>query len=262
MIDGIESVNLETKKAWGDNWKNISIDNVLGIFEYTRVKKFLGIVTPYLPKNGRIIEAGCGLGPWVIKLSRLGYDVTGIDYQEECINRIKKYDISQKVYSSDIRKIPFQNNSFSAYLSWGVIEHFAEGPDEALAEAYRVLENNGTLLLSVPYKNIFLRIKAPIINIKRNALIRKLFNKYQKTYYYQKYFNVDDLKRVISKHGFIIEKLVPVDHIFSLVEFSSIFRDKRIYDGENNLAVAGGLLLEKNMPWLGAGSILIIAHKG
>jgi ubiquinone/menaquinone biosynthesis C-methylase UbiE len=261
MINSIEATNLETKKAWGENWKNISMSEVLGIFEYTRVKKILETIKPFLPAKGTIIEAGCGLGPWVIKLSELGYNMVGVDYQEECINRIKAHDKKQKVYTADIKSIPFGDSSFSAYLSWGVIEHFAEGPDAALLEAYRVLENNGRLLLSVPYKNIFLKIKEPIINLKRNPFVRKLFKKPEKVYYYQKYFKLNELKEIISRNGFIVEKIIPVDHIFSLVEFSVIFRNRKVYDGENALAVIGGALLEKLMPWSGAGSILVVAHK-
>ena len=37
----------------------------------------------------------------------------------------------------------------------GVIEHFEEGPQIALNEAYRVLKVNGTLIVAVPYQNVY-----------------------------------------------------------------------------------------------------------
>jgi ubiquinone/menaquinone biosynthesis C-methylase UbiE len=260
MID-IENTNLNTKKAWADNWKDVSMENVLGIFEYPRAKKFFGLVEAFLPKNGIILEAGCGLGPWVIKLGMLGHDVIGIDYQEKCMHRIKAYDKTQKVCAADVRYIPFKEGSFSAYLSWGVIEHFAEGPDLVLKEAYRVLKKDGRLILAVPHNNIFKILKSPITSAQRNSFFRKLFKKSEKAYYYEKYFKVRELKDAISKQGFIIEKTMPADHIFTLLEFSNIFRNSKIYDGENALAVRCAKFLENRLPWRGAGSILIVAHK-
>ena len=257
----IDSINRVTKEAWGENWINTDIETIMEVFSYPRVKKFLGIIVDYLPKGGRILEAGCGLGPWVIKLSMLGYKMVGVDYQQECIDKVKSYDANLEVYTADVRSMPFEANYFSTYLSWGVIEHFAEGPDGVLNEAYRVLKPEGKLILTVPYKNIFLKVKEPLDYIKNNSIIRNIFNKPPRVCYYQKYFKVGELEDVISGSGFVIEKVIPVDHIFSLVEFCSIFRNKDSYDGENKLAVFAGNLLEKILRWAGAGSILVVASK-
>jgi len=257
----IDSINRVTKEAWGENWINTDIETIMEVFSYPRVKKFLDILVDYLPKGGRILEAGCGLGPWVIKLSMLGYKMVGIDYQQECIDKVKAYDAALEVYTADVRSMPFEANYFSTYLSWGVIEHFAEGPDGVLNEAYRVLKSEGKLILTVPYKNIFLKIKEPLDYLKHNSFIRNIFNKPPRVCYYQRYFKVKELEDAISKSGFIIEKVIPVDHIFSLVEFCSIFRNKDSYDGENKLAVFTGNLLEKILRWTSAGSILVIANK-
>lgn len=257
----IDQINRVTKEAWCENWINTDIETVIEIFNYPRVKKFLDVIVDYLPKGGRILEAGCGLGPWVIKLGMLGYKMVGIDYQQECINKIKAYDDTLEVYTADVRSIPFEVNYFSAYLSWGVIEHFAEGPDGVLKEAHRVLKLQGKLILTVPYKNIFRKVKRPLDYIKHNSFIRKIFNKPPKVRYYQKYFKVNELEDAISGSGFYVEKIIPVDHIFSLVEFCSVFRDKDSYDGENKLAVLTGNFLEKVLRWASAGSILAIARK-
>lgn len=257
----IDQINRNTKEAWDENWKDIKIETILEIFEYPRVKKFLDIIRPYLPREGPILEAGCGLGPWVIKLGMLGYDMVGIDYQSACVDKLKEYDEKLAVHTADVRDIPFDDNSFNAYLSWGVIEHFAEGPEEVLKEARRVLKPGAKLVLTVPYKNIFRRVKEPFEHIKRNPFVRKLFKKGEKVYYYQKYFGVRELRDAISRSGFVIEETVPVDQIFSLVEFSGMFRDRNSLDGENELAVLWGNVLERMLPWAGAGSTLVVARK-
>lgn len=260
-VSDIDKTNRQTKEAWSENWHSIKIDDILEIFSYPRVKKMLDMVLKNIIDKGPVLEAGCGLGPWLIKLSQLGYDVVGVDYQEECVEKIERYDPKLRVFTADIRNMPFPENHFSTYLSFGVIEHFAEGPDIALKEAKRVLKGGGRALIFVPYRNIFLRLKAPILFFKRNSFIRRIFNKPAKAYYYQKYFTVKELNEALSKNGFSVDRIMPVDHIFSLVEFSGIFRNKNSYDGENGLAVFFGGIIERILPWAGAGSILAIAHK-
>lgn len=258
----IETINNETKKAWGDNWRPVTIKTILEIFTYPRVEKMLSLLRRYLPQKGFAIEAGCGLGPWVIKLREMKYQVLGIDYEIECIKKIREYDSSLPVYVGDVRKMPFKDKTFAAYLSFGVIEHFTEGPEEVLDEAFRTLAPDGRLILTVPHKNIFIRLKAPFNWARRNAFIRRLCNKPAKIFYYQRYFGVDELIKYVSESGFTVEGVIPHGHIFSLVQFSGVFRNRKTYDGENNIAVFLGNIMEKVFPWLTADSIGIIARKG
>lgn len=258
----VEKTNKITKEAWADNWRPVSIETILEIFTYPRVQKTLHLLQRFLPTSGVILEAGCGLGPYLIKLRQLGYSVIGIDYQEECIKKIKNYSPHQPVCVADVRNIPFKDNSFTAYLSFGVIEHFAEGPQEVLDEAFHMLVADGRLILTVPHKNIFIRLKAPFNWASRNEFIRKLCNKPPKTFYYQRYFDIRELMEYVSESGFIVEQIIPHGHIFSLVQFSDIFRKKKSYDGENSIAVFLGNIIEKVFPWLTADSIGIIARKG
>ncbi|MBI4707957.1 MAG: class I SAM-dependent methyltransferase [Candidatus Omnitrophica bacterium] len=259
--DSLETINQTTKEAWVENWRSIEIEKILEIFNYPRVKKIMDIIMPYLFKEGICLEAGCGLGPYLIKISSLGYNMVGIDYQVECLRKIKEFQDKQKVLTADVRRTPFQDNIFNTYLSFGVIEHFPEGPVEALKEAYRVLRPNGKLLVFVPYYNILKRLKAPWEFLKSNKLLRGLFGKKEKMIYYQRYFKAKELEDEMKKANFVIDKTIPVDHIFSLVEFSSIFRDRHTYDGENKLAVYLGNFLEKFFPWMSAGSLLFVCHK-
>ena len=49
-------IDQQTKKAWEKNWESIRMEDVLGIFEYVRVKKQMEIFTRVLPKPGKILE--------------------------------------------------------------------------------------------------------------------------------------------------------------------------------------------------------------
>ena len=97
-----------------------------------------------------------------------------------------------------------------------------------------------------------------LVFLKRNTFIRKVFKRPKTAYYYQRFFRDNEVRELLQSYGFEIEKIMPVDHIFSLVEFSSIFRDRNTYDGETRMAVKLGGLLEKILPWQTAGSILAI----
>lgn len=256
---GREEITAKTKKAWVDNWKDHGVEEVLQIFEYTRVRRLLKTIVSILPKDGRILEGGCGLGPWVIKLRELGYDVTGVDYDAVSIEKIRSYDNTIPLYVSDVQKMPFEDGRFSAYISLGVLEHFCEGPVRAIREASRVLEAGGIFFVVVPCKNILLRIKYPLEKLKRNRVVRRMFGKEEKTFYYEKYFRVSEIRKLLEDSGFNVERQFPADHIFSFVQFSSIFRDRSTYDGENALAVKCADFFSRIFPRLTAGSTVIIA---
>jgi len=252
---------IETKKAWSDNWKDHSVERVLEIFSYPRVTRLLDTFRSALPHDGKVLEGGCGLGPWVIKLRSLGYDVTGVDYDEVSIRKIREYDKNIPLYMSDVEKMPFGDGSFDAYMSLGVLEHFYEGPEKAIREARRVLKPGGVFMITLPYLNALLRMKLPLLALKRNKLMRKLFGRGKKDFYYEKYFKVREIKKLLEEGGFTVKKAVPVDHIFAFVSFSGIFRDKSTYDGENRLAVKFADFFGKIFPWQTAGSSLIVAVK-
>ena len=121
----------------------------------------------YIPKDGKIIDAGCGFGKWVIYLRRRGYDIVGIDSSELAVARVKEFDESINVEPGDILDIKYPDNCFDAYISMGVVEHFEDGPSLALREAYRILKPNGLIFVSVPTVNVIRKVvRQPI----RNAL--------------------------------------------------------------------------------------------
>jgi SAM-dependent methyltransferase len=104
----------------------------------------------HLPRKGIILEAGCGLGQYVLALRARGYDCRGVDFAEDTVQWVLGHFPSAPLAVGDILHLPFPDGSIAAYLSFGVAEHFADGPDRVLNEAHRVLEPRGRLLLSVP----------------------------------------------------------------------------------------------------------------
>lgn len=256
------SITLETKKAWEENWENISIEEILGIFSYARVKKQMDVFMKYLPRDGIVFEGGCGLGPYVIRLRELGYNVIGSDYNLAPLAKSKRYDPQLPLVCGNVDYVPLRDNSIAAYLSLGVIEHFREGPEGAIRQAHRILKDDGVFIIKIPINNILRILHWPIDAIKRNHLIRRILKKPQKNFYWEQYFKPKYLRKILIKSGFEIEALIPVDHTHNLCTFCpGVFRDKNKFDEANALGLFIGNILEKSLPWSTASEAIFICRK-
>jgi len=194
-----DRTDLNTKKAWEKNWQDIRMEEILEIFSYERVQKQMQIFLRVLPKAENILEGGCGLAPYLIRLRQLGYDVEGIDYNQEPIDKVLAFDPKLPVRVGDVTAIPYPDNYFGGYISLGVIEHFTEGPVKAIREARRVLKPGGVFVVAVPQNHLFMRLQAPSRTLKRNAFLRRLLGKRTDTYYWEQYFKKDELKATLMR---------------------------------------------------------------
>ncbi|MCD4666588.1 class I SAM-dependent methyltransferase [archaeon] len=108
----------------------------------------LSILKPYLKKNIKILDAGCGTGFNIQVLKKYGY-VGGIDFSEEAVKFCRKKGINIK--KGSVEKLPFKDNSFDLITCFEVIYHKGVKSDlKALNEFNRVLKKNGLLLVRVP----------------------------------------------------------------------------------------------------------------
>ncbi len=145
----------QRKTGAGEYWRGQTVEEHLKLTEYQTI---LSTVLKVLPKRGRILDAGCGLGRWLVYLRQLGFPVEGMDISSEAIEAIRKYDSSIPLVQGDVLKTPFASENFEAIISFGVIEHFETGPQEALNEAHRLLKEGGLLIVTVPYQNLIRRL--------------------------------------------------------------------------------------------------------
>ncbi len=256
-----EKIDALTQKAWERNWEDISMEEIMEIFNYVRVKKQMEIFTRVLPKNEKILEGGCGLSPYLIRLRQLGFDVEGIDYNEAPLKKALSYDPTLPLKVGDVNHIPYPDETFGGYISLGVIEHFTEGPLQAIRDAHRVLKKRGVFVLMVPQNHLFMRLTAPIRALKRNKTLRRLLKKPEDTYYWEQYFNRKELVALLEKEGFAVREEHALDHSHAFVSFSNFFRDKNTFDEASPLALKLGEWSEKNLRWSMACQLLIIGYK-
>lgn len=147
------------RSMWEAYWGDASLERSVKAWRGASLGEFAYPFTKYLPRDGTIIEAGCGTCRYVITLSHAGYNIEGIDFAAETIRRVKECAPGLDIRSGDVLAIDRPDGYYAAYISIGVVEHFYEGPRQALAEAHRVLRPGGVALISVPDLNVPRRLK-------------------------------------------------------------------------------------------------------
>ena len=97
----------------------------------------------------KTLDCGCGPGAASLRVSDLGFDVTGMDFSSDMLETARsnaaKYSRNIEFVQGDAEDIPFPDNSFdtvvSQYMLW-TVPH----PDKVISEWYRVLRPGGRLV--------------------------------------------------------------------------------------------------------------------
>jgi len=150
----------------------------------------------HLPRQGSILEAGCGLGQYVLLLRKHGYQAVGVDWSAEAVAEGCRAGAPLAVM--DLRRLGVRDGRLAAYVSLGVVEHDPEGPKVILTEAARVLTRGGTILVSVPYWNGLRRLAGPVVAL-RNRRVRAAGGQF-----YQFAFTRAELGALLEAHGFSV----------------------------------------------------------
>lgn len=277
-------------ELWTGMWTVRTIEQELEACEIETPPRDLFL--SYIPKEGRVVDAGCGLAKWVIYLKRRGYDILGIDNNEMAIAKLKEFDSSLLVELGDILDIHYPDSYFDAYITMGVIEHFEDGPSLVLQEARRVLKPRGLIFVSVPTVNVNRRLfrwplrvamnsfpqsplmlprllvhgarssiasrrKAKSQNIERNSFYHFAEYRYSKT----------ELESILKAADFDILETVPHDFYGSRDHAVGLVVDFRFLGKANGynfqLNWAGKLVsraLLRISPWIACASVVCVAR--
>lgn len=106
-------------------------------------------------KVKKILDLGCGTGRHIIYLSKLGFDVYGIDIAEEGIRIAREWlngeGLSANLdFGSIYKKLPYKDNFFDAVISTQTIHHERiENIRKAIAEVERVLKSGGLVFMTL-----------------------------------------------------------------------------------------------------------------
>lgn len=149
-----------TAEHWDKVWKKEDTQSLFAQAEQGQLGYYENIFPRHLHREGKVLEAGSGLGQFVIALRKRGFDAEGVDYATETIKFLNKQypDIPFRV--GDVTKLDVADGYYSGYISLGVMEHIESGPQSFLKEAHRIIRPGGIACISVPYLNFIRRFKA------------------------------------------------------------------------------------------------------
>jgi 2-polyprenyl-3-methyl-5-hydroxy-6-metoxy-1,4-benzoquinol methylase len=96
----------------------------------------------------RLLDVGCGTGPFSLTAAQRGAVVTSLDIGTELLARARAKGVAT-VLAGDAMALPFTDARFDIVLSSECIEHTAD-PRRAVVEMLRVLRPGGRLVLTCP----------------------------------------------------------------------------------------------------------------
>ena len=182
-----------TTQFWSEHWGRHTVEELLRV---AQTSPLTSLLERHLPRQGSILEAGCGLGQYVLLLRKRGYQAVGVDWSAEAVAEGCRAGAPLAVM--DLRRLGVRDGRLAAYVSLGVVEHDPEGPQVILTEAARVLTRGGTILVSVPYWNGLRRLAGPVLAL-RNRRVRAAGGQF-----YQFAFTRAELGALLEAHGFSV----------------------------------------------------------
>ena len=204
-----------SEELWSSHWRSLDPSaDFYQRFERGYLSVYKKIFPRHLPRHGKIIEAGCGRAQYVIALRSLGYDCDGIDTATTTIDQINQMYPDLPVSQGDVLDLQYETSSISGYISLGVVEHFREGPQLALDEAYRVIKPGGVGVISVPVNN----------PLRSRFAAEDESDLPERSRFYQYAFATREFEEFLKNAGFVIEKYYAQGLYYSMNAGIPIFR--------------------------------------
>ena len=204
--------------TWDNWWKDLTPEKEIQKWDFYGLRPW---IMKFTPRHGKVLEAGCGLGRWVLLLSRLGINIEGLDFAKPTIDYLndwkKDKDFDASFVVGDVTQLEHADNSLSGYLSFGVVEHFQEGPHKALNEAHRVLRPGGVAIITTPSVSWYIPIKHGKQKLKR--LVKKMLGrKVAPVTFFQYEYRPAKLAAHVNSSGLQVTQYAGCDLLYTFFE--------------------------------------------
>lgn len=175
-------------------WKNLIL-KVLGYPGMMRRIQAPVLMKMLEPKESEaILDAGCGVGSFAYEIARRCRLCIGIDWNLNKGLSLAMSRQSKVAYvKGDVQELPFMSEVFDKILLSSVLQ-MVKNDRALLHECYRVLKENGILVLSVPIEYIHLK------RLNNHKLeLKEKFGSLGKAYY-----DYDEVMELLVTEGFEI----------------------------------------------------------
>ncbi len=98
--------------------------------------------------KGSILDVGSGNGEFLLKMTNLGWETTGVE-PDEIAARVARDRYKVNVLTGHLEDLNLQSSSFQAITLNHVIEHL-HAPTETLKECSRILKLGGEIIVTTP----------------------------------------------------------------------------------------------------------------
>lgn len=105
----------------------------------------------YLPRNARILDAGCGAGvPCARLLVQAGFEVVGVDFSSNMLRLARKSVPEATLIKEDMTRLGFRDNSFDGLVALYSIIHVPREMHASLYQSFhRILKSGGIMLICI-----------------------------------------------------------------------------------------------------------------
>lgn len=219
-------VAANTREFWEKTWLLSPCYRMRG---YTLPRWYKDVFTKWLPRDGVIVEAGCGNGNLVRMLLNEGImgergRVEGLDFAADVIAENRKVHPTEGESAAkgtyvvgDVRALPYADGAIAGYLSMGVVEHFDERERELiLREAARCLRKGGRAIITVPHYSPARRIRASLGGFEEETAREERMARGRErgvrenddgAAFYQFYFTAREMRAQIERAGLRVVEL-------------------------------------------------------
>jgi len=191
----------ESSEQWKKEYESIPKDQTLKL-DVKSPENFiddikLEYIRPALPQYGIVVEVGAGSGRFLTRIALENKNIIpiGIDFESSKMikDNFDKFNIDGISLKADAYHIPLPDNSASAIISGGFLEHFNEDEIDKILQEMRRILRPGALFYAeiVPNKRSLCR---PIILTKTGG--------------YESSFSKQEWKKILERNGFKNVKIV------------------------------------------------------
>ena len=118
--------------------------------EFSKPSEYIDEFLTLLPKNAKILDAGCGIGVDASYMSSKCFEIIGIDLSKEMLKLAKQKFHQINFRQEDIRELDFPPNSFDGILASCSLIHIPKKDFPALLKKFhQILKKDGAIYIAL-----------------------------------------------------------------------------------------------------------------